>query len=276
MQHVARAPCRGERLEDPQGFTLTKWYLDCATDDGRACIAYWVSLAWHTLSLTWQNVAVFCPDGSRSQRSSLARASAPLVREGGISWPDTLGSHIEIAPCARPIEARLYECASGCVDWRAEAPAAMVDAEFHELGRIAGPGYVERIVMTVPPWRLPIRELRWGRWVDASARRSVVWIDWRGREPQTRVFVDGTCAPDPVVRDDAINAGTSTLTIGATHTLHERSLEDIVATIPPLRALVPARLLALRQSKWCSAAGLSVGNGQPVSGRAIHEKVVFG
>jgi hypothetical protein len=263
-------------VKDAPGFTLTKWYLDCATADGRAVIAYWASLTWLKLSVTWQNVSWFEPQGARSQRSSLAKAPPPQVLEDAITWPATLGGEIRIEQRAGPVEARLYESENGLVDWRTEAPAAMVRATFPAFGTIEGPGYVERIVMTVPPWRLPIRELRWGRWIDAAAARSVVWIDWRGSAPQTRVFVDGICARNPVVTDDCVSAGTARLTIGDRLTLHQRALGDIVATIPPLRAALPATLLALRQSKWCGNAVLTNESEAPITGRTIHEVVIFG
>jgi hypothetical protein len=263
-------------VKDAPGFTLTKWYLDCATADGRVMIAYWASLVWLKMSVTWQNVSWFEPTGSRAQRSSLAKAPPPEVLGDEISWPATLGGEIRIERRAGPIETRLYESESGFVDWRAEAPAAMVAAEFPAFGAIEGPGYAERIVMTVPPWRLPIHELRWGRWLDATAARSIVWIDWRGSAPQTRVFVDGISAPDPVVTDDTVSAGTTRLDIGDRLTLHERAFGEIVATIPPLRAGLPAALLALRQSKWCSKAVLSHEGEAPITGRTIHEVVIFG
>jgi len=31
------------------GFSLTKWYLDLVTDDGRVAIAYWAEVRWKRL-----------------------------------------------------------------------------------------------------------------------------------------------------------------------------------------------------------------------------------
>ena len=64
-----------------------------------------------------------------------------------------------------------------------EAPAAEVSVSLRGFAPLRGTGYAERILITIPPWRLPIRELRWGRWIGEAASRSVVWIDWRGESP---------------------------------------------------------------------------------------------
>ena len=56
---------------------------------------------------------------------------------------------------------------------------------------LRGLGYAEHLSMTIPPWRLPIDTLRWGRFL--SPERSVVWIDWQKEgDGRTWIFVDGT------------------------------------------------------------------------------------
>ena len=47
--------------------------------------------------------------------------------------------------------------------------------------REEGTGYAERLELSIRPWRLPIRELRWGRFVSEGA--SMAWIDWQGADP---------------------------------------------------------------------------------------------
>ena len=257
-------------------FTLTKWYFDCVAPDGRAVIGHWASLARRRLALTWQNVALYEPGQPPVRRSSLVSEPAPEVAGDTITWhAPALACVMGVRSRQRPFEAQLLDGDAGLVEWRAEAPAAVVSVELSGFAPVCGPGYAERIVITVPPWRLPIRELRWGRWLDAAASRSVVWIDWRGDSPRTWVFVDGGRAPSATVTDERVCAGAVTVALRERRTLEARAFAEVAATIPPLQAVVPKSFLALRQTRWCSAGTLREGNAAALAGHAIHELVVW-
>lgn len=245
-------------------FQLTKWYFDCVDEEARAVIGYWASLSWRGVALTWQNVTLFEPGRAPVSRSSLAPATPPSAT----SWrSEALGCAMDFEPALPPIEERLLADGRGVVEWRVEAPAARVSASMNGFAPLRGTGYAERILITIPPWRLPIRELRWGRWIDDGASRSVVWIDWRGKAPRTWVFVDGAAASPAEVTDEKVRAGNVEVSLGERRTLEERSLDEIVSAIPGLRAVTPRSFLGLRQSRWCSHG--------PGAGHAIHEVVVF-
>lgn len=257
-------------------FTFTKWYLDCVDSDGRAIIGYWASLDWRGVALTWQNVTLFEADRAPVSRSSLASSPPPVIADGSITWDaPALECHATIRARQRPIDERLLETDAGTVEWRVEAPAAEVSFKLDGSAAVQGVGYAERISLDIPPWRLPIRELRWGHWIDPAASRSVVWIDWRGESPRTWVFVDGIKATNPVVMDDRIDADGLKLALGQRRTLHSRSFDEVAATIPALRAIAPKSLLALRETKWCGAGTLTEGHAPAQAGYAIHEIAVF-
>lgn len=257
-------------------FALTKWYFDCVAAGGRVVIGYWASLAWRRLKLTWQNVVLYEPGRPPVRRSSLASAPPPDVGAGTIRWrAPALGCDIDVESRRPPFAERLLADGAGVVDWQVEAPAAHVAVSLRGFAPVQGPGYVERILLTVPPWRLPIRELRWGRWLDAAASRSVVWIDWRGAAPRTWVFVDGALAPAAQVTDESVGAGDVNVVLGGRRTLEALAFAEITASIPVLQAVVPKSLLALRQTRWCSDGTLQEGDAAALGGRAIHEVVVF-
>jgi hypothetical protein len=257
-------------------FTLTKWYIDCVAADGRAVIAYWASLAWRKVVVTWQNVTLYEAGRPPISRSSLLPEPPPEVAGDRItSRMSALECAIDIQSQQRPIEERLFDSDDGVVEWRAEAPAAAVSLELRGFAPVQGAGYAERIFLSIAPWRLPIRELRWGRWLDPAASRSVVWIDWRGACPKTWVFVDGIKATTAVVTDEVISAGGVRVLLGERRTLHERAFADVVATIRPLRAVVPKPLLAFREAKWFSAGVRLDGDAAAQTGTAIHELAVF-
>jgi hypothetical protein len=67
--------------------------------------------------------------------------------------------------------------------------------------------YAEKLEMSVKPWKLPLAELRWGRFL--SETDTIVWIDWQGEMPVNWVFYQGNPVSQAVVGDDfvSINRG---------------------------------------------------------------------
>lgn len=136
------------------------------------------------------------------------------------------------------------------VDWHCLAPRARADVRIGTRS-ISGLGYVEHLTLTVPPWRLPIQELRWGRLLDGSS--SVVWIDWCGPEPHKVTLRNGApgdaempvLTPGRVLRDGALGS-------------------TILQRIPALARTLPGRVLAIHETKWLTRSG---------DGWAIHEVV---
>jgi hypothetical protein len=267
---------RGLSLGTTGTFSFTKWYLDCVDADGRSVILYWAALAWRGLALTWHSVLLHEPGRQPLQRTSLVRVAAPCRCADAIAWRcPALGCEISAVSRQGPFAVRLLDGARGAVDWTCEAPAAAVSVEVTGHAPIRGPGYAERLVLTLAPWRLPIDELRWGRWIAADASRSVVWIDWRGARPATWIFVDGVRQPPAGVTEEGFVAGDTALRLDARQALPTRSLRDLIGSIAPLKATLPASLLALRETKWRSAGTLLAAGGAPLSGWAIHELVSF-
>lgn len=255
-------------------FKLTKWYFDCAGDDGRTAIGYWVSLAWRGLSLTWQSIVV-CETGQTClERSSLGGGAAPEHERDRIVWPASTLECVFAADTRHPLLAlRLFENAAGFVDWRCEAPAALVEVECAGVPPIRGTGYVEQLTLTIPPWRLPIDDLRWGRWIDETAAHYVVWIQWDGAEQRRWVFVDGVLAARAEVDHTCISAPPARLTLTSSSTLGARALADTALGIPWLRRRIPSSVLSFRETKWSSLGTLRYPGALPVEGRAIHERV---
>ena len=259
-----------------EAFSLTKWYLDCTSGDGRTAIGYFARLRWGAVSLTWQALNLWEHGALIAERSTLAPGATPRRDENGITWSARrLGCEFVVEPIGDPVHLRLFERADGSLDWTCEAPVANVTVRMAERSWTTGTGYVECIRMTIPPWRLPIRQLRWGRWIDDGTAHAVVWIEWRGSEPRTWILVDGVLAADADVEDASVAAGPTVLTLERECTLSARSLAEIVGRIAPLRAIVPGSLMSLRQVKWRSRGALRRSGCPGSSGTAIHELVVF-
>ncbi|RPJ73483.1 MAG: hypothetical protein EHM24_07870 [Acidobacteria bacterium] len=161
------------------------------------------------------------------------------------------------------------------MSWRCEAPAARMLVHLGREVAIEGAGYAERLELRLPPWRLPIDELRWGRWISDEGCRSVVWIDWRGAEPQTLVYTDAVRAREAAAGDNEVAAGGRRLTFADRRVLHQRTLGDLLGSLAPLLPALPRRWLALEDRKWLSRAVLDGPSERPAEGWAIHERIVF-
>jgi hypothetical protein len=257
-------------------FALTKWYLDCVDADGRAAIVYWASIAAHGLSLSWHGITRHQPGSAPDVRSSVRTVAAPEWRDGRLEWrSEPLGVAVTCAPRVPPCSMRLLDQPEGVVDWRNVAPCADVAITSKRHPPIAGSGYAERLTMSVAPWRLPIRQLRWGRWISRSGARAVVWIDWRGLHPLTAVFLDGVRAPHAAVAEECITAGSVQLALSNRRTLHDRSVRDLLSTAGPVASWLPDSWLQVEDRKWLAEGRLRAGHGEPESGLAIFELVVL-
>jgi len=162
------------------------------------------------------------------------------------------------------------------VEWCCEAPAARATLRSESGPTSEGLGYAECIHFTVPPWRLPLHELRWGRWIAADASHSMVWIDWQGPAPRSWAVLNGRDLVAPAVTDDSVVAEGSRLVVSDRQPLRSRVLADLIRGIPGLTPLMPKSILALRETRWLGH-GLLTRDGQPpVPGRSLSEYVVLG
>jgi hypothetical protein len=256
-----------------QRFALRKWYLDGTAADGRAIIGYWSALRWRDLSVCWQSVTTYGPGRAPERLSSLRRRSEPVRRAGGVEWTSpALKMSWAIAGSVAPISARLWTRSAAGVDWCSPAPAGVARVSL-EGQTFSGVGYAECLTLTVAPWRLPIRELWWGRWCDDAGGRSIVWIEWRGPETRRWVFLDGSPV-DALVDESGVRGERFVLGLEDRETLEHRSVAEALEPVAALTKILPRSVRDMRESKWCSRGVLSC-DGARITGRAIHEVVNF-
>lgn len=260
-------------LHAPERFELVKWYLDAVEPDGSATIAYWASLTWLGVDVTWHNVCRYARGAAPEERSSLRRVPPPSMVNGRVAW-ESKRLELETAhdPSTPGVVVTMLDDARGRITWECLAPSARVRVVDDGVIR-KGTGYAERISMTVLPWEMPIDELRWGRWMSDDATVSLVWIDWRGSSPQRWVIYNGALRDDASVGEDGVALGAGRLALGAPRTLHDRSVGKLLRGITGL-ARVAARIpIAWEETKWCSRGTWSSAAGESAQGWAIHEIV---
>lgn len=256
-------------------FTLTKWYVDCVDTRGRSAIVYWSRIAWQGFAFSIHSLSIHEPGAEPIFRSSFADAPPPSRHGRQVIWHgEGLGCDVKMDAHIDPFGIRLFESRDGTLDWRCEAASASVTCSVPVHASIDGAGYAECLTTNVLPWRLPIEELRWGRWICEDASRSIVWIDWRGPHPLTEVFVDGLRQTGSSVTDEGVTTDAMTLTLSEHRRLHERSLSDLIEPLKPLARLLPKAWLAVRDCKLRST-GTTDTSDSVLTGWAIHEYVRF-
>jgi hypothetical protein len=235
-------------------FSLSKWYLDCVTEAGDVTIVYTGELRWGAVHLGFSSVLT--QGGERHSLRFTPVDTSPICCRS-----DALGIDGVWTPMAPPIRRAVAEC----TDWNCIAPATRV-----RLNNTTGLGYVERLIMTVPPWNLPVKMLRWGRMVADAG--FIVWIDQDGRRI---VYQNGREAEATELTDTCIAfTDGSRITLDCSLVLREGPLgKTALAGIPAIGRILPRRLLGMTECKWRSRALLTQPGREPISAWAIHERV---
>jgi hypothetical protein len=229
---------------------MRKWYIDSVAPDGRVRIDYRGDIRWRALHIPFVSTLTF--DGSRAKTTKAFRRSAALTLDSSF-------------------ERELYRDDDGYVLWRCLIPRGEAS-------------YAEFLEMTIPPWRLPIDTLRWGRIV--TAKTSLVWIEWSGARPMMLALRDG-CEADVIrISDDEVQLGDGTrLAITDRTTLRD---DPLSTTLGAMRFLLPRKLTAFHETKWRSRGTIFNGDEAPDKapdeapdetideGWVIHERVRFG
>lgn len=214
------------------------------------CIAYWARLAWRGVSVAYSSVLF---DGAADEH--LFAIVPPAIDGDTLTW-SAAPLQLEMA-MTRQTPAFETTLMDG-VQWRCLMPSASARVRWrdHEL---RGGGYAEVLEMSVAPWKLPIDELRWGRFIGAG---SLVWIEWIGEHPLTLYVSNG--AP--------IDAADVVLTIDDERVIRDATLGETLAF---LRRLLPKRIVDTRETKWSGRASLRRGENVD-RGTVVYETVRFG
>ncbi|MBI5281619.1 MAG: hypothetical protein HY858_08065 [Candidatus Solibacter usitatus] len=255
-------------------FELSKWYADCVTGAGGAVIVYHAQLHWRIPTIHYANLLIHEPGGPVRGRYSLRRQPAP-VHAGNIEWNSpvwrAVGVWSETGAAVREV---LFESEAGCLEWNCVAPRSLAEVRIGDGKPFRGFGYAERLRLTIPPWRLPIRLLRWGRFVNE--RDALVWIDWRGPHNKQVVYDNGlpVSASSISDREVVLEQGRGVVSLDRGVILREGKLGDTaLSVLAHVDRLLPARTFGMRECKWLSRAVLRRPGQVDSVGMAIHEVV---
>jgi hypothetical protein len=257
------------------GFELSKWYADCVTARGDALILYSAELRWAGLPIAYSSLLELRDGGPVRTRYSLRRQAPPAAGADGIDWKSKAwkaeGRWSNLGSGVREV---LFDSPEGMLEWNCVAPRCAARLRIAADDPYSGWGYVEHLRLTLAPWRLPIRQLRWGRFVNATD--ALVWIDWRGSYNRQVVYHNGAAVSARAIGDGeiALAEERGILSLEPAAVLRDGALgATALAVLPNPGRLFPARMLQVRECKWLSRATLRRPGRPDSTGMAIHEVI---
>lgn len=250
-------------------FSLTKWYMDCVTEAGDVAVVYCAELRWRGIHAALGSV-LSGNEGKLNPRTSISRyrisCDDALI---SVDMPK-LGVSGRWQAGAAPVERTVYEQSLGRVHWNCLQPRSKVLVRIGDR-ELEGLGYAECLTMTVPPWKLPMRQLRWGRFV--SSQDSLAWVDWQGTWNTSFAFLNGSESKPVAVSESEVVLPAATLRIEAGLPLRSGRLgSTILPGASGLARLFPASLFSVEEHKWRSRGALTA-NERTSTGWVIHEVV---
>jgi len=254
-------------------FLLTKWYLDCVAENGDAVILYVADLRWNALTIHYGSLLTVLA-GEVSTTSSLRGSAMPAIQDGtiAVNLPQ-LGVEGTWQESRSPIQRTIFQSEHGSVEWRCLQPMSHVDLLVTGKKRLTGRGYAECLTLSVLPWKLPMHELHWGRFL--SDTDAVVWIDWSGPH-QYRIAVHNgeERQVSSVTQSEIVFADSDAqLVLDQGLVLRRGRLGDTVFPgISRLARLLPHSMLSVNECKWLSRGVMRLANTES-PGYAIHEVV---
>lgn len=250
-------------------FFLKKWYLDCIDDAGDAAILYCAETRWCGLHLNYCSIVSMVGEVATSRTSLRCFHIYEGDREIGVKLPGLKVIGKWNAGSA-PVQQTVYENSTGYVHWNCIQPRSFARIRIGDR-ELVGLGYVECLTLTLEPWQLPMRELRWGRFV--SPRDALVWIDWQGPYSTSFAFHNERKLDIHGVSESELVAGGATLRMkDSTPIRLGRLRETVLPGAPALGRIFPHSIFNVEECKWRSRGVLDVGD-RRAEGWVIHEVV---
>lgn len=261
-------------------FHLSKWFLDFVGENGDAMIFYSAKLKWYGWTATYTSWLRYDVVSGVSLKSRFRDIQIPQIKDDRITWSD---SKFDVSGTwsskSKMIQARLFESKDGFLDWNCYQPSSKVQLKINDT-LLEGNGYAEQLILTAPPWKIPMDELRWGRF--GSSENNMVWIELREKVTQQWLWLNGEKIENCTIEDDQIVLNDLNLALNLDRGVVLESekkifsvVEKLMRYIPGFNKVMPLNFLMADEFKWLSKGQLQSHGKISGSGMAIHELVNF-
>jgi len=261
-------------------FHLDKWFLDFTGENGEAMIFYAAKLTWHGWSTSYTSWLQYDAAHGVHLKSRFGNVQMPLIKNDLILWSDLkFGVSGTWKSMENRIQARLFDSEEGFLNWKCFQPASKVRIQMNDR-ILEGRGYAEQLILTVPPWKIPMDELRWGRF--GSVENNIVWIELREKEKKQWLWLNGDKIEDCIIEDEYISIPHKGMVLKLDRGIvleAEKKIfsvvEKIIRHIPGFKKVMPINFLMADEYKWLSKGEFQARDQILSSGMVIHEMVNF-
>jgi len=261
-------------------FHLSKWFLDFTGEDGEAMIFYAAKLKWHGWSATYTSWLNYNSSSVVHLKSRFRNVQFPHLNDNLITWEDSnFGVSGTWESLSDPIQSKIFDSEDGYLDWKCYQPASKVRLKIKDR-EVEGRGYVEQLILTVSPWKIPMDELRWGRFV--SDENNLVWIELREKNKQQWLWLNGEKTDSCIIEDYFISIPERNLILKLDRRVLLESekkilsvVEKLIRYIPGFNKVMPLNFIMADEYKWLSKGELQLNNKTISTGMSIHELVNF-
>lgn len=271
-----------ERIKIRSGgaFHLNKWFLDFVDENGGTMIFYAAKLTWHGFSASYTSWLHYEKSSGVVIRSRFSNVQMPQISDNLITWNDPkFGVAGTWESSEKMVQARLFNSEEGFLDWKCYQPASQVQLRISDI-LLEGRGYAEQLILTAPPWKIPMDELRWGRF--GADDFNIVWIELREKERQKWIWLNGAEVENCTIEDDHLSIPEKGLDLKLDRGVVLESeqkifsvVEKLIRYIPGFNKVLPLSFLMADETKWLSKGQLYSQNNDVCNGIAIHELVNF-
>ncbi len=254
--------------------------MDFVGQDGQVMIFYAAKLSYYGITVPYTSSLLYDLEGKISHKSRFKNIHMPVASENIIRWSDpAFDRKCTWRSGGLRLQQRLFESPKGSLQWICDQPLSNVlitagDKEFN------GRGYVEHLILTLPPWNIPMKELRWGHFI--SKNDYLVWIQIKGESDANWVWYNGMQVKNCDIGNEALLAhdGSFELTMKDQIVLESGTqihsvVNKILKYIPKFTSWMPAHFLNAENHMWKSSALLRKKDEDSVKGCVIHEWVNF-
>lgn len=261
-------------------FFLDKWFLDFVGSNGETMIFYAAKLTWHGITVPYTSWLNYNPISGVNLKSRFRNINMPIKKENEITWVDDKfkidGSWVATS---KPIKSKIYESKEGALSWNCYQPSSDVQLKINNQ-IINGKGYAEQLILTVPPWDIPMDELRWGRF--GSNSDHIVWIELRKESNRQWLWHNGDKMENCTIENDYISIPERTIVLKLDQTVVLESEKKIFSVVnklsrflPGFNRIMPLKFILADEQKWLSNGRLLKDGNEVVDGKSIHEWVNF-
>ena len=246
---------------------LEKWYAD-RVRHGRVQIRYLANLHWGPVCIGYtRHLQSGVPPATHVRFGAVA---TPAIVDGALHWPADTTLRGAVWTEAEEQSLELARVGDLAVRW---SPIVANGCTVENDARLAR-GYVERLVLTLPPWRLGLGRLKWGRF--CGKRHSLIWIEWEGRITKRVALLDRGFDALLGTTRKIVRTAHAHLRIGPNRIIvSERLGAGPLNALGIVQGLAVQEFLAGVETKWFAPATLELNGAAADSGYVIHEEVVW-